>query len=86
MANAANGHADPSDTLPPQRWRRERPEHFSTYVPRDLVRRLKVIAAIRDVPLWTVITDALEQHLQGYERDHGKLPDLTQTRSSSREG
>ena len=52
-----------------------RPDHFSTYAPRDLVRRLKVIAAIHDVPLWAVVTDAMERYLERYERDHGRLPE-----------
>ncbi len=52
----------------------DRPDHFSTYAPRDLVRRLKVIAAIHDVPLWAVVTDAMQAYLERYERDHGRLP------------
>lgn len=56
--------------------RTDRPEPFSTYAPRDLVRRLKVVAALRDVPLWTLVTTALEQYLERYERDHGALPQL----------
>ncbi len=52
----------------------DRPDHFSTYAPRDLVRRLKVIAAIHDVPLWAVVTDAMQAYLDRYERDHGRLP------------
>ena len=54
----------------------DRPDHFSTYAPRDLVRRLKVIAAIHDVPLWAVVTDAMQAYLERYERDHGRLPDV----------
>lgn len=53
-----------------------RPEPFSTYAPRDVVRRLKVVAALRDVPLWALVTAALEQFLDQYERDHGALPQL----------
>lgn len=55
----------------------DRPDHFSTYAPRDLVRRLKVIAAIHDVPLWAVVTDAMQRYLERYERDHGRLPDAS---------
>jgi len=58
--------------------RHERPDHFSTYTPRELVRRLKVVAAIRDVPLWAIVTDALEQYLKRFEDTHGQLPQLTQ--------
>ena len=53
-----------------------RPEHFSTYVPRSLVRRLKVVATIRDVPLWSVVTTALEDYLDGFQKQHGELPAL----------
>lgn len=53
-----------------------RPEHFSTYVPRSLVRRLKVVATIRDVPLWSVVTTALEDYLERFQEQHGKLPAL----------
>jgi hypothetical protein len=53
-----------------------RPEHFSTYVPRSLVRRLKVVATIRDVPLWSVVTAALEDYLERFQEQHGKLPAL----------
>lgn len=64
----------------------DRPDHFSTYAPRDLVRRLKVIAAIHDVPLWAVVTDAMRRYLETYERDHGRLPDAggSRRRSTSR--
>jgi len=55
---------------------RPRPDHFSTYVPRDVVRRLKVVATIRDVPLWSLVTRALEEHLEAFERKHGRLPKL----------
>ena len=69
-------------------WQRDRPENFSTYVPRDLVRRLKIIAALRDVPLWAVVTDSLEQYLERFEDAHGRLPDLarTTTRDTVRKG
>jgi hypothetical protein len=53
-----------------------RPEHFSTYVPRSLVRRLKVVATIRDVPLWSIVTAALEDYLERFQEQHGKLPAL----------
>lgn len=56
--------------------KRARPDHFSTYVPRELVRRLKVVATIRDMPLWAVVTDALEDHLDEFQKDHGRLPVL----------
>ena len=56
--------------------RRDRPEHFSTYAPRDLIRGLKVIAAIRDVPLWLIVTDALQEYLHQFESEHGTLPHL----------
>ncbi len=53
---------------------RTRPDHFSTYVPRGLVRRLKVVATIRDVPLWALVTHALEDYLDEFQRTNGKLP------------
>lgn len=56
--------------------RRGRPDHFSTYVPRSVVRRLKVVATIRDVPLWEVVTTALEDYLEVFQRKHGELPAL----------
>ena len=52
----------------------QRPEHFSTYAPRDLVLQLKVIAAVHDVPLWSVVTEALREYLERYEEQHGTLP------------
>ena len=65
--------------------RRERPDHFSTYVPREVVRRLKVVATIRDVPLWSLVTAALESYLESFERSHGRLPKLTDDRPRERE-
>jgi hypothetical protein len=56
---------------------RQRPDHFSTYVSRDLVRRLKVIATLRDVPLWALVTLALEDFLGRFEEQHGRLPELS---------
>lgn len=53
---------------------RVRPDHFSTYVPRGLVRRLKVVATIRDVPLWALVTHALEEYLDEFQKKHGQLP------------
>lgn len=53
---------------------RTRPDHFSTYVPRGLVRRLKVVATIRDIPLWALVTHALEAYLDEFQRKNGKLP------------
>ena len=54
--------------------RRLRPDHFSTYVPRGVVRRLKVVATIRDMPLWAVVTAALEDYLDEFQATHGRLP------------
>jgi hypothetical protein len=65
---------DASDTPPRSRHRPDRPDHFSTYAPRDLVRSLKVIAAIRDLPMWAIVTDALEDYVRRYEQDFGRLP------------
>jgi len=53
---------------------RARPDHFSTYVPRGLVRRLKVVATIRDVPLWALVTHALEEYLDEFQKTNGQLP------------
>ena len=64
---------------------RQRPDHFSTYAPRDLVRRLKVVATIRDIPLWAVVTLALEDYLARFERDHGRLPKLSDRPGDPRE-
>ena len=66
----------PGESMRPSPRRHERPDHFSTYTPRELVRRLKVVAAIRDEPLWAIVTVALEQYLKGYEDTHGRLPEL----------
>jgi len=55
---------------------RMRPDHFSTYVPRSVVRRLKVVATIRDVPLWALVTLALEDYLEAFQGKHGQLPAL----------
>jgi len=57
---------------------RGRPEHFSTYVPRAVVRRLKVVATIRDVPLWALVTQALEEYLDAFQLRNGRLPELEQ--------
>jgi hypothetical protein len=64
---------------------RARPDHFSTYVPREVVRRLKVVATIQDVPLWSLVTAALESYLAGFERSHGRLPKLADERSRHKE-
>jgi hypothetical protein len=64
---------------------RARPEHFSTYVPRSLVRRLKVVATIRDIPLWAVVTHALEEYLDDFQSTHGKLPALDDGPARGRE-
>lgn len=55
---------------------RIRPDHFSTYVPRGVVRRLKVVAAIRDIPLWALVTLALEDYLERFQKTRGQLPAL----------
>jgi len=55
---------------------RVRPDHFSTYVPRGVVRRMKVVATIRDVPLWSLVTAALEEYLERFQKQHGQLPTL----------
>jgi hypothetical protein len=60
----------------PERAKATRPDHFSTYVPRSVVRRLKVVATIRDVPLWSIVTAALEDYLESFQDQHGKLPAL----------
>ena len=62
-----------------------RPEHFSTYVPRGLVRRLKVVATIRDVPVWAVVTAALEEYLEDFQKRHGQLPALDEAPGKGRE-
>ena len=54
--------------------RMPRPDHFSTYVPRGLVRKLKVVATIRDIPLWAVVTAALEDYLDAFQKQYGSLP------------
>lgn len=59
--------------------RRPRPDHFSTYVPRSVVRRLKVVATIRDQPLWAVVTAALEDYLDEFQQQYGRLPALDDT-------
>lgn len=64
---------------------RARPDHFSTYVPRSLVRRLKVVAAIRDVPLWALVTLALEDYLDAFQNKHGQLPALDDGSKRGRE-
>ena len=64
---------------------RTRPDHFSTYVPRGLVRRLKVVATIRDVPLWALVTDALEQYLEECQQKNGQLPTLDDGRMREEE-
>ncbi len=64
---------------------RLRPDHFSTYVPRGLVRRLKVVATIRDMPLWALVTLALEEYLERFQKTHGKLPALDESPVRGRE-
>ena len=73
-------HTD--DALPVKR---ARPDHFSTYVPRSVVRRLKVIATIRDVPLWALVTQALEEFLESFQRTNGPLPELDERSGRERE-
>ncbi|MCU0303882.1 MAG: hypothetical protein MUC56_07490 [Thermoanaerobaculales bacterium] len=62
-----------------------RPDHFSTYVPREVVRRLKVVATIRDVPLWAVVTTALQSYLEVFQKEHGRLPALDEPAERRRE-
>ena len=64
---------------------RTRPDHFSTYVPRSVVRRLKVVATIRDVPLWALVTLALEDYLEAFQNTHGQLPALDDGSTRGRE-
>jgi len=64
---------------------RTRPDHFSTYVPRSLVRRLKVVATIKDIPLWVLVTLALEDYLDAFQSKHGQLPALDDGSSRGRE-
>ena len=64
---------------------RMRPDHFSTYVPRGVVRRLKVVATIRDMPLWALITLALEEYLERFQKKHGQLPALDDGPTQGRE-
>ncbi len=64
---------------------RTRPDHFSTYVPRSLVRRLKVVATIKDIPLWVLVTLALEDYLDAFQSKHGQLPALDEGPSRRRE-
>lgn len=64
---------------------RGRPDHFSTYVPRSVVRRLKVVATIRDVPLWALVTLALEDYLDAFQNKHGRLPALDDGSTRGRE-
>jgi predicted cobalt transporter CbtA len=64
---------------------RTRPGHFSTYVPRSVVRRLKVVATIRDMPLWALITLALEEYLERFQKKHGQLPTLDDGPTQGRE-
>jgi hypothetical protein len=71
---SVHGNFDPSHSPS-----RQRPESFSTYASRRVVRRLKVIAAIRDVPLWSVVADALDLYLDEFERRHGALPHLAES-------
>lgn len=70
----------PPASRPAEPWSRSgRPESFSTYVPRELVRRVKLIAALRDVPLWTLVTEALATYVEGFEGRYGTLPTLPAT-------
>lgn len=81
MAGARNAGAQ----RVPEKTRSLRPDHFSTYVPRGVVRRLKVVATIRDVPLWLVVTSALEDYLEAFQSQHGKLPALEDGSTQGRE-
>jgi hypothetical protein len=73
----------PSET--PAAVRSTRPEHFSTYVPRRLVRRLKLVATIRDVPLWSLVTAALEDYLDAFQKQYGRLPEMDDEPAGKRE-
>lgn len=42
-----------------------------------------MIAAIKDIPLWAVVTDALHHYLDRFERQHGRLPQLEESRDLS---
>jgi predicted cobalt transporter CbtA len=64
---------------------RARPDHFSTYVPREVVRRLKVVATIQDVPLWSLVTAALETYIASFEKAYGRLPKLADERRQEKE-
>jgi len=37
---------------------------------------MKVVATIRDVPLWSLVTGALEEYLERFQKQHGQLPTL----------
>jgi len=37
---------------------------------------MKVVATIRDVPLWSLVTLALEEFLERFQTQHGQLPTL----------
>jgi len=37
---------------------------------------MKVVAAIRDVPLWSLVTLALEEYLERFQKQRGQLPEL----------
>jgi hypothetical protein len=50
-----------------------------------VVRRLKVVATIRDVPLWALVTQALEEFLDSFQRDHGRLPELDERATREKE-
>jgi hypothetical protein len=49
------------------------------------VRRLKVIATIRDVPLWVLVTQALEEFLEAFQRTNGPLPELDEPSGREKE-
>jgi hypothetical protein len=46
---------------------------------------LKVVATIRDIPLWAVVTHALEEYLDDFQSTHGKLPALDDGPARGRE-
>lgn len=79
------GARSSSSVSGPDGSRRLRPDHFSTYVPRSLVRRLKVVATIRDMPLWAVVTSALEDYLDEFQEQNGRLPAMDDNARPGRE-
>jgi hypothetical protein len=46
---------------------------------------LKVVATIRNMPLWALITLALEEYLERFQKKHGQLPTLDDGPTQGRE-